>query len=105
MEADMFLEQILEEIAVTNKRLSARVEELEKVMNEKISGPTADFMTIKQMVTTGQWPYSEQATRKMIERGKFEENYHYNKIDSKYICNWKAMQEYLENKFYTRRSA
>ncbi|MGE4466138.1 hypothetical protein [Sphaerochaeta sp.] len=101
----MYLEQILEEISVTNKKLTARMAELEKVMNDKLIAPEKEFVTLKELAESGKWPYTLQATRKMIERGKLEERYHFNKIDGKWIFSWPALREYLENKFYSKRCA
>lgn len=101
----MYLEQILEEISITNKKLTARVAELEKVMTDRLVTPEKEFMTLKELVESGKWPYTQMATRKMIERGKLQECYHYNKIDGKWIFSWAALKEYLEIKFYSKRCA
>lgn len=101
----MFLEQILEDLSVTNKKLKEKVERLEKIIEEKVVAPEMEYVGIKQLANSGKWPYSEMATRKMIERGKFIEGIHYKKIDGRVICHWPSMKEYLENRFYQKRGA
>jgi len=100
----MYLEQILDDLICKQEKILNEIEELKKTL-KLISEPRySKFVSLKQLIAIGIWPYTEMATRKMIQRKKLKEGYHYQKIDNRYIFSKPALVEYLENQFHKKVS-
>jgi len=99
----VYLEQILENLTISINATISEVQELKNLVMTFAEKNPGEFISLKQLADTGKWPYTEMATRKMIERGKLKEGYHYKKIDGRYIFSFSALQKYLENNFYSNK--
>ena len=96
----MYLEQILEEIKSSIKVLNLRIENLAASLSSS-KNIQSEYLTIKQLVNSGFWPYSEHATRKMIDRKKLIEGIHYSKINGRIIMYLPALKNFLQENFYS----
>jgi hypothetical protein len=98
----MYLETILEEIKIEISKLREEVNSLKSIQKPYIP----EYCFISDLKNFPFWPYSVQATRKMITRGKLIEGIHYKKVDGKIICNINMLKEYIGQNFIKlRRSA
>lgn len=103
MEVFMYLEQILEDIFVKQDKILSELESLKEKLNIISKKDFNEFVSLRQLIDSGVWPYTEMATRKMIQRKKLIEGYHYKKIDKRYIFSKKALINYLEQHFYNKK--
>lgn len=101
----MFLEEVLKELSKGIHELHSKIEEVTEILNSHIAGSEPEFLTIKQLSEMKDWPYSEQATRKMIMRERLVEGIHYFKVEGKIICKWSTYRRYLSKNYSDMRIA
>ena len=101
----MFIEEVLKELSKGIHELHGKVEKVTEILNDHMSEDEPEFLTVRQLSEMKDWPYSEQATRKMIIRNRLDEGVHYFKVDGKIICKWSACRRYLSKNYADIRIA
>ena len=92
----MYLEEILEDLKREIKEINRQVSIIKKKIN---SNTLPKYVFVSQLESLDFWPYSLNATRKMISRKRLIEGIHYQKLDGRIICNVNALKEFISQKF------